>query len=130
APASRQPQPERLRLRAAAVRAGRARHRLRARRAAALDPWALTQAGFWLSFMAVGLLMVSSPPGRDDDAGRGVVGWRRWPAQAAGSARQGLRSQVIATLGLTPLTLVFFQQVSIVGFAANLVAIPLVTLVV
>ena len=27
----------------------------------ALDPWALTQAGFWLSFMAVGLLMASSP---------------------------------------------------------------------
>ena len=34
APAARQPQPARLRLRAAAVRAGRARHRLRARRAA------------------------------------------------------------------------------------------------
>ena len=37
---------------------------------------------------------------------------------------------MIATLGLTPLTLVFFQQVSLVGFLANLVAIPLVTLVV
>ena len=35
----------------------------------------------------------------------------------------------MATLGLTPLTLVFFQQVSLVGFLANLVAIPLVTLV-
>ena len=35
APAARQPQPARLRLRAVAVRAGRARHRLRARRAAA-----------------------------------------------------------------------------------------------
>jgi competence protein ComEC len=32
--------------------------------------------------------------------------------------------QVIATLGLAPLTLVFFQQVSLVGFAANLFAIP------
>ena len=27
----------------------------------ALDPWALLQPGFWLSFMAVGLLMASSP---------------------------------------------------------------------
>jgi len=27
----------------------------------ALDPWALLQAGFWLSFVAVGLLMASSP---------------------------------------------------------------------
>ena len=44
--------------------------------------------------------------------------------------RDALRTQVIATLGLTPLTLVFFQQVSIVGFAANLIAIPLVTLVI
>ena len=37
---------------------------------------------------------------------------------------------MVATLGLAPLSLVFFQQVSLVGFAANLVAIPLVTLVV
>src|SRR5206468_686326 len=35
-----------------------------------------------------------------------------------------------ATIGLTPLSLVFFQQVSLVGFAANLIAIPLVTLLV
>jgi competence protein ComEC len=46
------------------------------------------------------------------------------------SVKGGLRTQLIATLGLTPLTLVFFQQVSLVGFAANLVAIPLVTLVI
>ena len=96
----------------------------------ALDPWALTQAGFWLSFMAVGLLMASSPQGRADDPVGPAAGWRQWPIRVFGSARQGLRSQVIATLGLTPLTLVFFQQVSIVGFLANVVAIPLVTLVV
>jgi competence protein ComEC len=42
----------------------------------------------------------------------------------------GLRSQTIATLGLAPLSMVFFQQISLVGFAANLVAIPLVTLLV
>ncbi|MEO7057124.1 MAG: DNA internalization-related competence protein ComEC/Rec2 [Caldimonas sp.] len=97
----------------------------------ALDPWALLQAGFWLSFMAVGLLMVSSPlehrPGAEATA---VAGWRGWPLRLFGSARDGLRLQVIATLGLTPLTLVFFQQVSVVGLLANLVAIPLVTLVI
>ena len=96
----------------------------------ALDPWALTQAGFWLSFMAVGLLMVSSPLGRADAVAEPSAGWRQWPMRFVGGARRELRSQVIATLGLTPLTLVFFQQVSIVGFLANLVAIPLVTLVV
>ena len=98
----------------------------------ALDPWALTQAGFWLSFMAVGLLMASSyatasPGHRHVDA---AAGWRAWPARVGASVRDGLRAQVIATLGLTPLTLVFFQQVSVVGFLANVVAIPLVTLVI
>jgi competence protein ComEC len=42
----------------------------------------------------------------------------------------GVRTQVVATVALTPLTLVFFQQISLVGLVANLVAIPLVTLVI
>ena len=46
------------------------------------------------------------------------------------TVRHGLRTQVVATLGLAPLTLVFFQQLSVVGFVANLVAIPLVTLLI
>ena len=41
-----------------------------------------------------------------------------------------LRSQWVATLGLAPWTLLFFQQISLVGLPANLVAIPLITLVV
>ena len=97
----------------------------------ALDPWALTQAGFWLSFMAVGLLMASSFNGdAATTSATAATGWRAWPGRLGGHMRDGLRSQVIATLGLTPLTLVFFQQVSLVGFLANLVAIPLVTLVI
>ena len=98
----------------------------------ALDPWALLQAGFWLSFMAVGLLMMSSPLAGDgnESGAAATTGWRGWPMRLFGTARAGLRTQLIATLGLTPLTLVFFQQVSLVGFLANLVAIPLVTLVI
>ena len=99
----------------------------------ALDPWALLQAGFWLSFMAVGLLMASAPlaeGAEGAEAGAPATGWRGWPLRVLGSARSGLRTQVIATLGLAPLTLVFFQQVSLVGLLANVVAIPLVTLVV
>ncbi len=96
----------------------------------ALDPWALTQAGFWLSFMAVGLLMASSPVTLTADPVAAVAGWRGWAARAYAHVRADLRTQVIATLGLTPLTLVFFQQVSLVGFLANLVAIPAVTLVI
>ena len=95
------------------------------------DPWALLQPGFWLSFMAVGLLMSSAGAGlggarasAPEGAARAALG-RTWMA-----LRGGLRTQVVATVGLTPLTLVFFQQVSLVGFVANLVAIPLVTLLI
>jgi len=83
------------------------------------DPWALLQAGFWLSFAAVGLLMASDPL-QQQVAARGAAA-RLWAM---------LRAQAIATLGLAPLSLAFFQQVSLVGFIANLVAIPWVTLVV
>ena len=96
----------------------------------AIDPWALTQAGFWLSFVAVGLLMASS----NGDAASAPVSeggrWRRWATATWAAVRRDLRTQVIATVGLAPLTLVFFQQLSLVGFAANLIAIPLITLVI
>ena len=94
-----------------------------------LDPWALLQAGFWLSFVAVGLLMASSVVHQSADVDPPAVPASRWGAVGQ-HLRGELRSQVIATLGLTPLTLVFFQQVSVVGFVANLFAIPLVTLVI
>ncbi len=97
---------------------------------AALDPWALLQPGFWLSFTAVGLLMVSDAGAARGVAGAAVAGWRGVVHALVASARRGVRTQFIATLGLAPLTLVFFQQVSLVGFVANLVAIPVVTLLV
>lgn len=92
----------------------------------AIDPWALLQPGFWLSFAAVALLTASEPV-RDGErlAAPASRGQRLLHA-----ARGGLRTQWVATLGLAPLTLVFFQQVSLVGFVANLVAIPLITLAV
>ena len=92
-----------------------------------LDPWALLQPGFWLSFVAVALLIASDPVQRQAPpaaAGAGVG------ARLRALLRDGLRSQAIATLGLAPLSLVFFQQLSVVGFVANLVAIPVVTLLV
>ena len=85
----------------------------------AVDPWALLQAGFWLSFVAVGVLFAS-------DAG------------VAQAGRPGLRArflvlmreQWVITLALTPLSLLLFGQVSLVGLLANALAIPWVTLVV
>ncbi len=95
---------------------------------ALIDPWALLQAGFWLSFAAVGLLIAATPI--EDGPPRGHAG-SAWSAAALGRAlRSGLRTQIVATVGLAPLTLLFFQQISLVGFIANLFAIPLVTLLI
>jgi competence protein ComEC len=91
----------------------------------ALDPWALLQPGFWLSFVAVGLLVASDPV--QAEAAPPVAGWRQ---RLLGALRGGVRTQAVATVGLAPLSMVFFQQVSLVGFVANLVAIPLVTLLI
>jgi competence protein ComEC len=89
-----------------------------------IDPWALLQPGFWLSFGAVGLLFLAEP-------------WRpastaspSWAARGLALVRRGARTQVVASLGLAPLSMLLFQQVSVVGFVANLVAIPVVTLLV
>jgi competence protein ComEC len=67
------------------------------------DPWALLQPGFWLSFVAVALLMVSLP----EDGLRAVAGPA---ARVVAALRAGLRTQVVATLGLAPLTLEVVQQ--------------------
>ncbi len=85
----------------------------------AIDPWALLQAGFWLSFVAVGVLFASDA--REEDGA---------PRSIAVRLRAMLREQWIMTLALTPLVLLLFGQVSLVGFVANLLAIPWVTLLV
>ncbi|HZJ72216.1 MAG TPA: DNA internalization-related competence protein ComEC/Rec2, partial [Planctomycetota bacterium] len=95
-----------------------------------LDPWALLQPGFWLSFAAVGLLMAAVPGSPRKQLADGDAAQPNLARRAREAVQAGLRTQVVATLGLAPLTLVFFRQVSLVGFAANLIAIPLVTLVV
>lgn len=106
-----------------------------------LDPWALMQAGFWLSFVAVGVLFATDSGAADQGGERaggrfgieekpeGRWGLLRWPAWLAGLAG-ALREQWVVTLALTPLSLLLFNQMSLVGLLANAVAIPLVTLVV
>ncbi len=85
----------------------------------AVDPWALLQAGFWLSFVAVGVLFASDSgvlqPGRSGLPSRFMV---------------LMREQWVITLALTPLSLLLFGQVSLVGLLANALAIPWVTLLV
>jgi competence protein ComEC len=82
----------------------------------ALDPWALMQAGFWLSFVAVGVLFASGSHA---------------PANTVwASAQRMWREQWLMSVCLAPLTLLLFHQVSVVGLFANLLAVPWVTLVV
>ena len=88
-----------------------------------LDPWALTQAGFWLSFVAVGILFATDSGAAD---GRSTMESGYFLHQT----RRLVREQAVVTLALTPLSLLLFGQVSVVGFLANLMAIPWVTLVV
>ena len=83
------------------------------------DPWALWQAGFWLSFVAVAVLFATDK-GANSAEGTGVRS--RFVSL--------LHEQGVVTLALTPLTLLLFGQVSLVGLLANLLAIPWVTLVV
>ena len=85
----------------------------------ALDPWALMQPGFWLSFVAVGVLFATgSAPADGERTGLRARLVRMW------------REQWTVTLALTPLGLLLFQQVSAVGLVANAIAIPWVTLVI
>ena len=86
----------------------------------ALDPWALLSAGFWLSFVAVGVLFASDA-GREFQVGKPTLAQR---------VLRVLREQWVITLALAPLSLLLFNQVSLVGLLANIVAIPVVTLLI
>lgn len=76
------------------------------------DPLALLGAGFWLSFAG--------------------VAWLAWclPRDEGPPWRGLLRAQAVASLGLLPLGVLFFDQASLAGPVANLVAVPLWSLVV
>jgi competence protein ComEC len=93
-----------------------------------LDPWALLQPGFWLSFVAVGILFATDPGQRLARLAQAELEPR---ARRSLRAAAGLlREQSVVTVALAPLTLLLFGQFSVVGFLANLLAIPWVTLVI
>ncbi|MGZ5000727.1 MAG: DNA internalization-related competence protein ComEC/Rec2 [Methylomonas sp.] len=72
------------------------------------DPLAVLSVGFWLSFVAVALLIYVSS-GR---LGRSTY-WR-----------EATLSQLATTIGLSPLLILFFQRVSLISPLANWLAIP------
>ncbi|TVO53437.1 DNA internalization-related competence protein ComEC/Rec2 [Denitromonas halophila] len=78
------------------------------------DPWCVISAGFWLSFGAVGALILMLS-GRHGVRGR-VSGFAS--------------AQLAVTVLTAPLLLVLFGQLSLVSPLANAVAIPLVSILV
>lgn len=80
----------------------------------AMDPWAVLSPGFWLSFIAVALIMY---------VGTGRIRLANW-------LRAWISIQWAVTIGLIPVLLAFFQQVSLVSPIANAIAIPVVSFMV
>jgi competence protein ComEC len=84
-----------------------------------LDPWAVLAPGFWLSFGAVAVILFAS-------VGR-IEGTR---TRFLSVLVLGVRTQYAVTLGLVPLTMLLFSQVSLASPLANALAIPVISLVV
>ena len=84
-----------------------------------LDPWAVLAPGFWLSFGAVAVILYAT-------SGRIRPRERRMAA----ALRVGAHTQYVVTIGLVPLSMLLFSQVSLVSPLANALAIPLVSFIV
>ena len=83
-----------------------------------IDPLAIMSAGFWLSFMAVALILFTLARQQNGDR----------PASHA--LFRLVHIQWVLGLGLLPLTSLLFSQVSIIAPLMNLVAVPSVGLLV
>jgi competence protein ComEC len=101
-----------------------------------IDPWAVLWPGFWLSFGAVAIILyatvgrVTLRPARPADGGDRALARPSRREQLWLALRAGAHTQYAVTLGLVPLTMLLFGQVSVVSPLANAVAIPLISLVV
>jgi competence protein ComEC len=93
---------------------------------AVVDPWAVMSAGFWLSFGAVAVIFVAAQMALDGRRNGEADGWF---ARIQRGLAGGTRIQLAVTFGLLPLTLLLFQQTSVVSAAANGLAIPAVSFV-
>src|SRR5262249_39624249 len=73
-----------------------------------IEPFVILSASFWLSFTAVILIFYAVA-----NRIKPLKHWRVW-----------CRIQLTLSLGLIPLSLLFFHQISWISFVANLIAIP------
>lgn len=97
-----------------------------------IDPLAVLDIGFWLSFGALAALMWPLPQRRDQSRPRSPSGAAQEHWHVVGWYERGvqlLREQGWIGFALLPLTLLLFDLVSIAGWIVNLVAIPLFSFV-
>jgi competence protein ComEC len=110
-----------------------------------LDPWAVMWPGFWLSFGAVAAILYATAGRMSGNpapaagglpcggAGAAAPPAGRYAARLA-ALRDNLRlaavTQLAVTVGLVPLTMLLFSQVSLVSPLANAIAIPVISLLV
>jgi competence protein ComEC len=97
------------------------------------DPWAVMSPGFWLSFGAVALILYVTTYRLNSSHTQPEGGSKAVGNRASALLRMLMeygKVQWAMTIGLIPLLLGLFQQVSLVSPIANAVAIPLVSLVV
>ncbi len=97
------------------------------------DPWSIMSPGFWLSFGAVALILYVTayrlkPSHRQQEGDGKAVGHpSAYPMRVL---MEYGKVQWAMTIGLVPMLLALFQQVSLVSPIANAFAIPVVSLVV
>lgn len=80
------------------------------------DPFAVLTIGFWLSFLAIGILIFAT--GNRLKFTRKKLSWKL------------IRPQLAVFLGMLPVSLYFFQSASLISPLINLIAIPWVSFVV
>ncbi|CCD29056.1 DNA internalization-related competence protein ComA [Candidatus Glomeribacter gigasporarum BEG34] len=105
-----------------------------------IDPWAVTSAGFWLSFSAVAIILAAvraqsgaahraspSPPFPPFAAGTAHSARKRL-TRALRAARlkivHSIRIQSAVSIGMIPFIAIWFSQISLISPLANLCAIP------
>lgn len=88
----------------------------------AMDPWSVLASGFWLSFLAVYVLMASTGWwGQGAQLGREPAGAGMW-----GKLGAATRLQLLVTVALMPPLALLFSEVSLVSPLANAYAIPII----
>ncbi len=78
------------------------------------DPLAVMDAGFWLSFAAVAMILFGFTGRLNKNSG-----WAKWG-----------KVHFLIAIALLPLTLLLFQKASLISPLANLIAVPVVSLLV